>query len=93
MMQTDVKAAYMSASNPAFNSRTRCKGVFVTPGSAAGTVVISDGGASGTVIFSTVTQLNGTPFTVNFPGEGVLCYSNLYVTLTGTGTTAVVFYG
>ena len=93
MMQTDVKAAYVSSSTTPYNDRTRCKGVFVTPGSLAGSVVVRDGGTGGTVIFSTVTQANGTPFTVNFPGEGVLCYSNLYVALTGTGTTAVVFYG
>ena len=93
MMQTDVKAGYVSATATVFSGRTRCKGVFVTPGSATGTVVIRDGGASGTTIFSTTTLASGTPFAMTFPGEGVLCATDLHVTVSGTATTAVVFYG
>jgi hypothetical protein len=93
MMQTDVKSAYISATATAFDGRTRFKGLVVTPGSAGGTVVVRDGGASGTTIFSTATLASGTPFSVLVPGEGVLCYTNLHVTVTGTATTAVVFYG
>ena len=93
MMQTDVKAGYVSATATVFADRTRCKGVFVTPGSASGTVVIRDGGASGTTIFSTTTLASGTPFAVTFPGEGVVCATNLHVTVSGASTTAVVFYG
>jgi len=93
MMQTDVKAGYVSATATVFDGRTRFKGLVVTPGSAAGTVVVRDGGAGGTTLFSTATLSSGTPFSVLIPGEGVLCYTNLHVTVTGTATTAVVFYG
>lgn len=93
MMQTDAKAGYVSATATVYAGRTRLKGVFVTPGSATGTVVIRDNGASGTVIFSTTTLASGTPFSVLIPGEGVLCYTDLHVTVSGTATTAVVFYG
>lgn len=92
-MQTDVKAGYVSATATVFDGRTRFKGLVVTPGSAAGTVVVRDGGAGGTTLFSTATLSSGTPFSVLIPGEGVLCYTNLHVTVTGTATTAVVFYG
>jgi hypothetical protein len=93
MMQTDVKAAYVTATATVFADRVRFKGLFVTPGSAAGTVVVRDGGANGTVVFSTTTLNGGTPFPVVIPGEGVLCYTDLHVTITGTATTAMVFYG
>lgn len=93
MMQTDVKAGYVSATATVYAGRTRLKGVFVTPGSTAGTVVIRDGGGSGTTIFSTTTLASGTPFSLLIPGEGVLCVTDLHVTISGTATTAVVYYG
>jgi len=92
-MQTDVKAGYVSASDTVFAGRTRFKGLVVTPGSTAGTTVVRDGGSGGTILFSTATLANGTPFNVVVPGEGVLCLTNLYVAVTGTSTTATVFYG
>jgi len=92
-MQTDIKSTYVSATATAFNGRTRFKSLFVTPGSATGTVVVRDGGASGTLLFSTATTASGTPFNVLLPGEGILCTTDLYVVVTGTATTAVVFYG
>lgn len=93
MMQTDVKAGYVTTSATVFDGRTRFKGLVVTPGSANGTVVVKDGGSGGTVLFSTATVANATPFNVLVPGEGVLCMTDLYVAVTGTATTAVVFYG
>lgn len=93
MMQTDVKAGYVATTATVFAGRTRFKGVVVTPGSAAGTVVVRDGGGSGTTLFSTATLASGTPFSVVVPGEGVLCSTDLHVTVTGTATTATVFYG
>jgi hypothetical protein len=92
-MQTDVKSSYVSATATAFAGRTRFKGVFGTPGSLAGTVVVRDGGSSGTVLFSTATLAAGAPFSMLFPGEGILCLTDLHVTVSGTATTAVVFYG
>ena len=92
-MQTDVKGAYVSATATVYNDRTRLKSIFVTPGSAAGTVVIRDCGSSGTTIFSSATLASGNPFNILLPGEGVLCSINLHVTVTGTATTAVVYYG
>ena len=92
-MQTDVKAGYVSSTATVFSGRTRLKGLLVTPGSAAGTVVVRDGGASGTTLISTATLASGTPFNVVIPGEGVLCYTDLHVTVTGAATTATVFYG
>jgi hypothetical protein len=93
MQQTDVKASYVSATATVFSGRVRFKGLLVTPGSATGTVVVRDGGSSGTTLVSTTTLASGTPFPVIIPGEGVLCLTDLHVTVTGTATTTTVFYG
>ncbi len=92
-MQTDVKAGYVSSTATVFSGRTRLKGLLVTPGSAAGTVVVRDGGASGTTLISTATLASGTPFSLLIPGEGVVCHTDLHVTVSGAATTATVFYG
>ena len=93
MQQTDVKASYVSATATVFSGRVRLKGLLVTPGSATGTVVVRDGGSSGTTLINTATLASGTPFPVVIPGEGVLCLTDLHVTVSGTATTATVFYG
>ena len=66
---------------------------FYVNNTTIGTLVLRDGGASGTVVFSTATTAAGTPFNVVIPGEGVLCLTDIHVTVSGTATTAVVFYG
>jgi hypothetical protein len=93
MQQTDVKASYVASTATVFSGRVRLKGLLVTPGSAAGTVVVRDGGSSGITLINTATLASGTPFSVVIPGEGVLCLTDLHVTVSGTSTTATVFYG
>ena len=91
MMQSDVKAASLAASGSIFADRTRVKGLLVIPGASAGSVVIKDGGSSGTTLMTIATLASGTPFNVLVPGEGVLCYTNAYATL--TNATLVAYYG
>lgn len=93
MMQTDVSAASVAASGTAVGYRTRVRGLVVNPGSANGTIVLKDGGSSGTALLTLATTANGEPFNILIPANGVLFETNVYVALTGTGTSAVVFYG
>lgn len=90
-MQTDVKAKSLDASGAIFAGRARVKGIIITPGSSAGSVVLKDGGSSGTTILTITTVANGETFNALIPGEGVLFATNVYATLTNTTTT--VFYG
>ena len=92
-MQTDVSAASVSTSSTAVAYRTRVRGLVVAPGSANGTIVLKDGGSSGTTLISLTTVANGEPFNILIPANGVLFETDVYVALTGTGTSAVVFYG
>ena len=93
MMQTDVSAASVSTSSTAVSYRTRVRGLVVNPGSANGTIVLKDGGSSGTTLLSLATTANGEPFNILIPAEGIVFETDVYVALTGTGTSAVIFYG
>lgn len=90
-MQTDVKAKSLSSSDTVFGARTRVKGIIISPGGSAGSVVLKDGGASGTTVISITTVANGETFNALIPGEGVLFSTDVYATLTNASVT--VFYG
>lgn len=93
MMQTDVSAASVSTSTTAIAYRTRVRGLLVSPGSANGSVVLKDGGSSGTTLLTIPTVANGEPFNVIIPANGIIFETNVYAALSGTATSAVVFYG
>lgn len=87
-MQTDVKPTTLTASGVVFEGRARVKGMLVTPSASVGSVAIADGSTN---VFTVYTVANGETFNVIIPGEGVLCTSNVYATLTNANCT--VFYG
>lgn len=89
-MQTDVKAASLAATGSVYGDRTRIRGLTISYASG-GTVVLKDGGASGTTIFSFTAPAAAGSINVVIPGEGILCATNAYATL--TSATATIFYG
>jgi hypothetical protein len=95
VMQTDVKMTHLNASGTVFAGRCRIKGFVVCPtAGSAGTVVIKDGGSSGTAVieFDITSNTNPNTFTFDVPGEGVLCSTSAYATIT-TVNSVTVFYG
>jgi hypothetical protein len=90
-MLSDVSVKSLAASGSVIGSRTRVKGLVVTPGTSAGSVVLKDGGASGTTVLTIVTIANGQSFSVHIPGNGVLFDTDAYATLSNASVT--VFYG
>lgn len=90
-MQTDIKSAVVEVTDTAVASRTRVRGMLVCPGASAGEVVVRDGGASGTTILFMTTTANGEPFSVVIPANGILCQTDVHVTV--SNATATVFYG
>lgn len=91
-MQTDVKAASNTASATFYAGPTRVKGIVVTTGASAGTLVVSDGGSGGTARITINTPAAAGIQNVLIPGEGVKFDSSVYVALTNV-TAATVFYG
>ena len=89
-MQYDVKAAEVLTSGSVYGARARIKGLMISFASG-GTVVLKDGGASGITRFSYTAPAAAGSTSVLIPGEGILCDTNIYATL--TNATATVFYG
>lgn len=92
-MQTDVKATHVEATGTMVSYRTRVKGYQFLGGGTAGDIILRDGGASGTIRLQfniSATPLN--PLSLTIPGEGILFYTNVHVTLP-TGAKITVFYG
>ena len=89
-MQTDVKSAEVKTTASAYGAPARLKGLVISFASG-GTVVVKDGGASGTTVFSFTAPAAAGAVPVMMPGEGILCRTDIHVTL--TSATATVFYG
>jgi hypothetical protein len=95
MMQTDVKATHINASGVVVAGRARIKGfVMCAAASTAGVLVLRNGGAAGAIAIEVDVPANSNPnsFAVLVPGEGVLCSTSVYASITGLASVTV-FYG
>jgi hypothetical protein len=90
MMQYDVKAAEATVSGSIFAGRARLKGLTINFASG-GTVVIKDGGSSGTTVWSFTAPAAAGSVNVLLPGDGILCATSIYATL--SSATVTVVYG
>jgi hypothetical protein len=95
MQQTDVKSTHLNASGSVFAGRARIKGIALcATASTAGTLILRDGGSGGANVLELDIPSNSNPnsFYLLIPGEGVLCATNIYASITGLASVTV-FYG
>ena len=102
-MQTDILASRARTDDgqlldQAGNTIGRCRvrSIYIVPDSSAGSVVFRDGGATGTIVFqySIPSNPNMNSFSIQFPGDGIRCSTDAYVTFSvGSVTCLSVFYG
>jgi len=95
MQQTDVKSTHLNSSGSVFAGRARIKGIALcATASTAGTLILRDGGSGGTNVVELDIPSNSNPnsFYMLIPGEGVLCATNIYASITGLASVTV-FYG
>ena len=72
--------------------RARVRYLHIVCGAGAGSVVIRDGGSGGTALVTIDTPAGATiVVSVDIPGDGVLCQTDVYATLTNV-TACTVFY-
>ena len=90
MMQTDVKAAEVSASGSVVAGPARIKALTISY-AGSGTIELRDGGAAGPVRWSFTAPAAAGVHHILLPGEGILCRTSIYAAL--TGCTATVVYG
>ena len=92
-MQTDVKAAHVEATGTMVSGRTRVKGYQCISGGTAGDIIFRDGGASGTIRLQfNIPGNTNNPFSNLIPGEGILFYTDVHVTVPASAKITV-FYG
>ncbi len=92
-MQYDVKAVHAEATGTMVSGRNRIKGYQCLSGGTAGDIIFRDGGASGTIRLQFNVPANtNNPFSNLVPGEGILFYTDIHVTLP-TAAKVTIFYG
>jgi hypothetical protein len=92
-MQTDVLASHVEATGTMVTGRVRVKGYQCLSGGTAGDIILRDGGSGGTIRLQFNVPANtNNPFANIIPGEGILFYTDVYVTLP-TNAKITVFYG
>lgn len=92
-MQTDVLSSHVEATGTMVSGRVRVKGYQCLSGGTAGDIIFRDGGASGTIRLQFNVPANtNNPFANLIPGEGILFYTDVHVTLP-TSAKITVFYG
>ncbi len=92
-MQTDVLSSHIEATGTMVSGRTRIKGYQCLSGGTAGDIIFRDGGASGTIRLQfNIPNNTNNPFSNLIPGEGILFYTDVHVTLQ-TAAKITVFYG
>lgn len=91
-MQYDVKAAHAEATGTIVSTRTRVKGYQLLSGGTAGDIVFTDGGSGGTERLRVNISTNTAAISTLIPGEGILFYTDVYVTLP-LDAKITVFYG
>lgn len=91
--QTDVLAAHTEATDTMVTGRYRLKGYQGLSGGTAGDFIFRDGGASGPVRLQFNVPANtNNPFSNVIPGEGILFYDSIHLTIP-TGGKMTIFYG
>ena len=94
----DVKATNLTGSGVIFAGPARVLGIYFVADTTAGSIIIRDGGASGTILATFQTPLGsntaGNEWTtqIDIPGNGLLCRTSAYATLSGVDKVTV-FYG
>jgi len=92
-MQYDVKATTRNDDGSIYGSRTRVKGLVITPTpGSAGTVALIDGGGSGItrLTINVANSASSAPCNIIIPGEGIVFDTNVYLDIT-TVTSVTVF--
>lgn len=92
-MAYDIQAATVTANNVAVNKRARVKGLSYVTGGTAGSVVIKDGGSGGTTVLTLNTPATTDTYDLMIPDNGILCATNVHVTVSNVTSVTVLYEG
>lgn len=91
-MWVNVQAATKTSSDTLVSGRQRLKGLVITSGAGAGSLVFKDGGSGGTTLLTINTPAGVGLMDVLIPGAGILFTTDIYVAITAV-TSVTAFYG
>ena len=92
-MQTDVLSAHKESTGTLVIGRYRLKGYQGLSGGTAGDIIFRDGGSGGPIRLQfNVPANSNNPFSNLIPGQGIVFYTDIHVTLP-TSATITAFYG
>jgi hypothetical protein len=92
-MAYDIQAATVTGAGVAVNKRARVKGVSYVTGGTAGSVVLKDGGSGGTAVLTLNTPATTDTYDLMIPDNGILCATNVHVTVTNVTSVTVLYEG
>ena len=92
-MAYDIQAATVTANNVAVNKRARVKGLSYVTGGTAGSVVLKDGGSGGTTVLTLNTPATTDVYDLMIPENGILCATNVHVTVSNVTSVTVLYEG
>ena len=92
-MAYDIQAATVTANNVAVNKRARVKGLSYVTGGTAGSVVLKDGGSGGTTVLTLNTPATTDVYDLMIPDNGILCATNVHVTVSNVTSVTVLYEG
>jgi len=72
--------------------RQRLLGVSLTAGGATATVVIQDANSASGTVLARLSALTNTTSSFTIPHSGVVATTNLFCTVTGTASNALVYW-
>jgi hypothetical protein len=92
-MAYDIQAATVTTTSTAVNKRARVKGVSYVTGGTAGSVTVRDGGAGGTTVLLLNTPATTDVYDLMIPDNGILCATNVHVTVSNVTSVTVLYEG
>jgi len=92
-MAYDIQASTVTANGVAVNKRARVKGLSYVTGGTAGSVVVKDGGSGGTTVLTLNTPATTDIYDLMIPDNGILCSTNVHVTVANVTSVTVLYEG
>ena len=92
-MAYDIQAASVTEAGVAVNKRARVKGLSYVTGGTAGSVVLKDGGSGGTTVLTLNTPATTDVYDLMIPENGILCATNVHVTVSNVTSVTVLYEG
>lgn len=92
-MAYDIQAATVTANGVAVNKRARVKGLSYVTNGTAGSVTVKDGGSGGTTVLTLNTPAVTNIFDLMIPDNGILCSTNVHVTVSNVTSVTVLYEG